>query len=80
MNKPIVSLQPTKGIVTECAARIYAAYITSGRVEADTEHWLRRSIQEAIAIARAVDDAIQSDNELPVESPVVIQPRDQTQD
>jgi len=64
MAKIAMSLQPSESVVVRCAANIYAAYITAGRVpEGQEEQWMGRSIREAIWIARTADDAIQSDNE-----------------
>jgi hypothetical protein len=69
MVKPDVTLQPSKGIVAQAAAQIYAAYIAAGHVKADeeAEALLKRAIREAITIARTVDTAVQSDKELPEE-------------
>jgi hypothetical protein len=66
MSKPDVTLQPSKGILTQAAAEIFSAYIRAGRVE-DTEidEWIKRSIREAVTIARTLDAAVQSDRELP---------------
>jgi hypothetical protein len=69
MTKPDVTLQPSKGIVTQAAAQIYAAYVASERVpDDDVDTWLKRSIREAITIARIVDVSVQSDQELPDQS------------
>jgi hypothetical protein len=66
MSKPDVTLQPSKGILTQAAAQIYAAYITAGRTQDnDADQWIKRSIREAITIARTVDVSVQSDEELP---------------
>lgn len=65
MTKPILTLQPSEGIVVQSAAQIYAAYIAAGRVpEGSEKDWIRRSIQEAFLIARVVDESVQSDKEL----------------
>lgn len=65
MSKPVLSLQPSEGIVVQSAAQIYAAYLVAGRVKEGSEkEWLRRSIQEALLIARVVDESVQSDKEL----------------
>ncbi len=67
MNKPDVTLQPSKAVVTSVAARIYAAYIVSGRSKDDeADEWIKRSIKEAITMARTIDASVQSDDELPV--------------
>lgn len=66
MSKPDVTLQPSKGVVTQAAAQIYSAYIVAGRVQGDDgDQWLKQSIREAITIARTVDASVQSDEELP---------------
>ena len=52
-----LSLQPSEAAVSQSAARIYAAYISAGRVqEGHEEHWMKRSVREAIWIARVTDD------------------------
>ena len=64
MAKLALSLQPSESVVVRAAAEIYAAYIIAGRVpEGQEKPWMERSIREAAWIARATDDAIQSDNE-----------------
>jgi hypothetical protein len=66
MSKPDVTLQPSKGVITQAAAQIYAAYIIDGRLQDnDADQWIKRSIREAIMIARTVDASVQSDQELP---------------
>lgn len=66
MTKPDITLQPSKGVVTQAAAQIYAAYIAAGRVQDDNgDEWLKRSIRDAVTIARTVDASVQSDEELP---------------
>jgi hypothetical protein len=65
MGKPVLTLQPSEGIVVRAAATIYAAYITTGRVKEGTEkEWMKRSIDEALWMATTTDEMIQSDNEL----------------
>ncbi len=59
------SLQPSETAIYEAASRIYAAYIASGRKnDANQAELMRLSIQEAVKIGRAVEDLIQSDDEL----------------
>ena len=66
MTKPDVTLQPSKGIITQAAATIYAAFVAAGRVPDDqADAWIKRSIRDAISIARTVDVSVQSDAELP---------------
>ena len=65
MGKPVLSLQPSEGIVVQAAAAIYAAYITTGRAKEGSEkEWMKRSIDEALWMAMTTDEMIQSDNEL----------------
>ena len=64
-SKRYLSLQPSEGIVVQVAGQIYAAYISAGKVrEGDETEWMKRSIQEAIQIAKTVDEVVQSDEEL----------------
>jgi len=64
MTKPDVTLEPSKGVVSQMAARIYAAYIARGAVKDGEEaKWMQRSIREAVRIARTVDASIESDDE-----------------
>lgn len=49
----------------QAAATIYAAYLTTGRVpEGEENEWLKRSIQEAVRIARITDDNVMADKEV----------------
>ncbi len=65
MNKPFIALQPTEGVIVQAAATIYAGYLAAGRVEEGQESaWLKRSIQEAVKIARLTDDNVQADAEV----------------
>ncbi|MBI85860.1 MAG: hypothetical protein CMJ81_21910 [Planctomycetaceae bacterium] len=65
MDKSYLSLQPSEGIVLQAAAHIYAAYIQSGQVTSGSEsEWMTRSIEEAIQLAKAIDDIVVSDNEM----------------
>jgi len=64
MTKPDITLEPSKGVVSQMAAQIYAAYITRGTVkEGEEATWMQRSIREAVRIARTVDASIESDDE-----------------
>jgi len=66
MTKPDVTLQPSKGVIAQAAAQIYAAHIIADQVaEEDADAWIKRSIREAVAIARTIDASVQSDDELP---------------
>lgn len=64
MAKTALTLHPSESVVVRAAANIYAAYIAAGKVpEGQAEEWMKRSIQEALFIARTADDLIVSDNE-----------------
>jgi hypothetical protein len=60
-----LSLKPSERAVFEAASRIYAAYVASGAKTAENQRDLMRlSIKEAIGLGLAVEDVIQSDDEL----------------
>lgn len=62
MIKPDITLEPSKGVVSQMAAQIYAAYITRGAMKNGEEvNWMQRSIREAVRIARTVDVSLESD-------------------
>ena len=64
-KKPYITLQPSEQSLVSAAATIYAAYITSGRVQEGNEsEWIRRSITEAIRIVRISDDSVMADSEI----------------
>jgi len=64
MSKLYLSLQPSEAVVVQAAAQIFSAYVVSGRApEGEEETWIRRAVEDAVRIARAVDAAIQSDGE-----------------
>lgn len=63
-SRPYLHLQPSEAVVVQAAAQIFSAYVVSGRApEGEEESWIRRSVDDAIRIARAVDAALQSDGE-----------------
>ena len=65
MSKPYITLQPSEQTIVGAAATIYSGYLVSGRVpEGSESDWLKRSIQDAIRIARLTDDNVQADSEL----------------
>ena len=65
MAKKHFKLQHSESVLVHASTRIYAAYIASGRVpEGEESSWMKRSIREAILIARATDDAVVSDDEM----------------
>ena len=75
MSKPEITLEPSKGVIAEAAARIYAAYVAAGRVkDDDVEFWVKRSIREAVGIAKAVDGSIESHDALVARESIVVRP------
>ena len=64
MTKPDITLEPSKGVISEMASRIYAAYIMRGEVKNGEEaSWMQRSIRAAVRIAKTVDASIETDDE-----------------
>jgi hypothetical protein len=52
-------------MVLQAATQIYAAYIQSAQVTSGNEsEWMDRSIEEAIQLAKSIDDIVVSDNEM----------------
>lgn len=75
MSKPDITLHPSKGVISEAAARIYAAYIAAGLVkDKETHAWIKRSIREAIIIAKTVNASVESHDELAIDEPIVVRP------
>jgi hypothetical protein len=59
------SLKPSESVIFEAASRIYAAYVASGaKNEENQRDLMRLSLKEAISLAQAAEDGIQSDDEL----------------
>ena len=60
-----MKLQPSESVVAHVASRIYAAYLISGKVpDGQESKWLKRSIDQAIELCLATDDAVSSDDEM----------------
>jgi len=57
-NSNYLSLQPTEQALTIAASQIYAAYVSSGQVQGETEAWIERAVNEAIMIGLKVDDKV----------------------
>ena len=75
MTKPEITLEPSKGVVSAAASRIFAAYVVAGRVgDDDVDSWIKRSIREAVAIARIIDTSIESHDVVAIEESVVVRP------
>lgn len=65
MTKEYLELQHSESVVVHAASRIYAAYIASGQVkEGESSQYMKRAISEAIAIAKATDKRVVSDEEI----------------
>ena len=70
MSKPAITLEPSKGVVSEMAAQIYSAYIIRGDVqEGEEDQYMERSIREAVRIAKTVERSVETED---VEGPVVL--------
>lgn len=60
-----LKLQHSESVITHAASRIYAAYITAGKVaEGQEDAWIKRSIKEALKIATTTDNSVISDDEV----------------
>jgi len=65
MAQTHISLKSTEQAIVTAAATIFAGYLTAGRVaEGDEDTWLKRSITDAVRIAKATDSSIVADGEL----------------
>ena len=61
-------LQPSETAVFRAAANIFASYIATNQVTEDNEaQMMKKAIRAAISIARYVEKAVQSDDELAAE-------------
>ena len=60
-----LKLQAGETAVLHAASRLYAAYITAGRVEVGQEaDYIKRSIEEAHYMAKLTDQMVVSDDEM----------------
>jgi len=65
MNRPYVSLQPSEGVLVQAAAQIFSAYIITGQCTPDNEdEYLKKSIKQAVRMARITDESVQADKEV----------------
>jgi len=63
MSKPDITLEPSKGVVSQMAAQIYSAYIIRGDVqEGEEDQYMERSIREAVRIAKTVERSIETED------------------
>ena len=63
MSKPDITLEPSKGVVSEMAAQIYSAYIIRGDVqEGEEDQYMERSIREAVRIAKTVERSVETED------------------
>ena len=64
MSRSYLSLTATKLAVLQVASRIYAARLAAHIVpEGEERTWLDQSVEEAVQMARIVDEAFVSENE-----------------
>lgn len=59
-----LNLQPTEQAVVHAASVIYAAYVASGKAEADPEKYLTQAAKEAVEIAKKVDNLVVAPGEM----------------
>ena len=65
MGKAYITLQPSEQTLVQAAATIYAGYLTAGRVpEGSESDWIKKSIEDAIRIAKVTDDNVQAEAEV----------------
>ncbi len=65
MGKAYISLQPSEQTLVQAAATIYAGYLTAGRVSEGCEsEWIKKSIEDAVRIAKVTEENVQADAEL----------------
>ena len=61
-----LSLQASEMAVFNCASRIFAAYVCSGKVTDENKNsYYKTAIRDAIRMAVIVEKSVQSDDELP---------------
>jgi len=64
MSKSYLSLTETERAVLQVASRIYAARLAARIVpEGEEATWLEQSVEEAVRLAKLIDESIVSDNE-----------------
>lgn len=64
MNATYLTLQATEQSLVQAAATIYSGYIQAGKVEpGDESRWIKQSIREALAMAKAIEDAVVAEGE-----------------
>ena len=57
MNKTYLVLQATEQALVTSASSIYAGYLQAGKVpDGEEAHWRKRSIEEALEIAKEIDN------------------------
>ena len=65
MSKTYLTLQGTEPALATAASTIYAGDIQAGRVsEGDEAAWMKRSIDEALAIAKQIEDLTFAEGEM----------------
>ncbi len=59
------SLQPSEMAIFRAAANIFSGYVATGKVNEENENdMIKKSIETSIKIAHAVEEAVQSDEEI----------------
>ncbi len=63
--RAVIRLQPSEAAVLAGASRIYAARLAAGQVSDDSrQEILDQCVRDAVELARRVDRAVQSDDEM----------------
>ena len=63
-DKHYFRLQRSESIITMAAAEIFSAYVASGQVsDGNANEKVARAVSLAIALARQVEESVQSDSE-----------------
>ncbi|MDX5298469.1 MAG: hypothetical protein LPK85_05915 [Gammaproteobacteria bacterium] len=64
-NRAYVNLAASEQALLAAASRIYAAWISQGKVgEADQRQWMARAIRQAIAMASLIDEQVRAEGEM----------------
>ena len=63
MAEPEITMEPSKGVISAMAARIYSAYVVRGDVqEGEEDRYMKRSIRAAVRIAKTVERSVETED------------------
>ena len=64
MTKYFITLKPSEQAILGAAATIFAGYASASRIPEDEENkWLKKSLKQALQLAKLTDDSVQADGE-----------------